>query len=57
MGKYTLNISDKAKEDLKAIIKSGDQNSIKRIEKIFDELSETPHQGIGKPELLKYLNY
>jgi toxin YoeB len=54
MGKYTLNLSDKAKRDLKAILKSGDQNSIKRIEKIFDEFSETPYEGIGKPELLKY---
>ncbi|MEO5912453.1 MAG: Txe/YoeB family addiction module toxin [Pelobium sp.] len=54
MGKYTLNLSDKARKDLKAILKSGDQNSIKRIEIIFNELAETPQLGIGKPELLKY---
>ena len=54
MGKYTLNLSEKAKRDLKAILKSGDKSSIQKIEKIFNELSETPTQGIGKPELLKH---
>ena len=54
MGKYSLNLSEKAKRDLKAIQKSGDKSSIQKVEKIFKELSETPTQGIGKPELLKY---
>lgn len=39
MGKYTLNLSVKAVKDLKAIYKSGDQSSIKRIEQIFVELA------------------
>ncbi|TKB96341.1 Txe/YoeB family addiction module toxin [Pedobacter cryophilus] len=54
MGKYSLNLSEKTKRDLKAIQKSGDKNSIQKVEQIFNELSETPAQGIGKPELLKY---
>lgn len=48
MGKYTLNLSERAKKDLKVIHKSGDKNSIQKVEKIFEELSETPTQGIVK---------
>lgn len=35
-------------------IKSGDKASIKKIEKIFIELSQTPYSGIGNPEPLKH---
>ncbi|WP_431190628.1 type II toxin-antitoxin system YoeB family toxin [Flavobacterium circumlabens] len=34
--------------------KSGEKKSIKNIEKILLELSETPFEGIGNPEPLKY---
>jgi toxin YoeB len=34
--------------------KSGNKSVIRRIEKIFVELSNTPYEGTGKPELLKY---
>lgn len=54
MGKYIVNISDKAIKDLKDIYKSGDKKSIKRLERIFVELAETPFIGIGEPEMLKY---
>ncbi|MVN21810.1 Txe/YoeB family addiction module toxin [Mucilaginibacter arboris] len=54
MGKYTLNLSDKAVKDLSKILKSGDKKSIKTIEKIFEELQQNPYEGIGKPEALKY---
>jgi len=33
MGKYSLNLSEKAIKDLKAIHKSGDKNSIQKVEK------------------------
>jgi toxin YoeB len=54
MGKYILNLSNKAVKDLKYIYKSGDKSNLIRIEKIFEELQNTPFKGIGKPELLKY---
>ncbi len=54
MGKYTLVISSRARKELQAHYKSGDRKTIKRIEQIFLELSETPFTGIGNPEALKY---
>lgn len=38
MGKYIVNLSEKAEKDLKKIHQSGDKNSIKKIERIFKEL-------------------
>ena len=35
-------------------MKSGDKASIKKIEKILIELTETPYAGIGNPEPLRY---
>ena len=49
MGKYIVNLSEKAGNDLKKIHKSGDKKSIIRIESIFKELTEHPYIGIGKP--------
>ena len=54
MGKYIINLSDKASKDLNKIQKSGDKRSIKKIEKIFVELQQNPYEGTGKPEALKY---
>ncbi|RKR83264.1 toxin YoeB [Mucilaginibacter gracilis] len=34
--------------------KAGDRATIKKIEKILIELTESPYTGIGKPEALKY---
>lgn len=34
--------------------KSGNKKSIKSIEKILKELSETPFEGVGNPEPLKH---
>jgi toxin YoeB len=53
MGKFRLEITDLAKKQIAKHIKSGNQASIKKIEKILIELSETPYQGVGKPEALK----
>lgn len=47
MGKYIVNLSEKAINDLRKIYKSGDKKSIKKIERIFKELTENPYKGIG----------
>ena len=42
-----------AKEDLQAFIKSGDKPLIKKVYALFEELSNHPETGTGKPERLK----
>ena len=54
MGKFEVIVSDKAKEDLLEIQKSGDKASIKKIERIISELYIHPETGTGKPERLKH---
>lgn len=54
MGKYTIKIEKLAEDHLKKHLKSGNVANIKKIEKIFFELSETPFAGVGNPEPLKY---
>jgi toxin YoeB len=54
MGKFRLKIEPRASLDIAKHKKSGNQASIKRIAKILIELSETPFEGIGNPEALKY---
>lgn len=54
MGKYFVDFEDIARKDLKAHYKSGNKATIKKIEKILIELSETPYEGIVNPEALKY---
>ncbi|MEO5910484.1 MAG: Txe/YoeB family addiction module toxin [Pelobium sp.] len=54
MGKYSIIVEKSAQKELQSHYKSGDQSSIKRIEKIFIELSAHPETGIGNPERLKY---
>ncbi len=53
MGKYTIVTSDTAAKQLKKHHKSSDKASIKKIEIIFTELTDTPYEGTGKPEALK----
>jgi toxin YoeB len=54
MGKYKIAISDRAKTHLSEWEKSGQLIALKKIERIFIELSNTPFTGIGSPEPLKY---
>ena len=54
MGKYTLEISSKARKELQLHYKSGNKSDIKKIEQIFLELSINPYEGTGNPEPLKY---
>lgn len=54
MGKFTVIISEKARQDLLAIRRSGDKSSIRKAEQIIAELYEHPESGTGKPEKLKF---
>ncbi len=54
MGQFKLKIEELAEAHLKKHYKYGDKASIKKIEKILLELSDTPYTGIGNPEALKY---
>ncbi|MBL7113843.1 MAG: Txe/YoeB family addiction module toxin [Bacteroidales bacterium] len=54
MGKYSLEISSKAKKELQVHFKSGNKPVIRIIEQIFLELTNTPYEGTGNPEALKY---
>ena len=54
MGKYTVTISSKARKEIQLHYKSGNKTVIRRIEQIFLELSNTPYEGTGNPEALKY---
>jgi toxin YoeB len=54
MGKYTVEISSKARNELQLLYKSGNKSDLIKIEQIFFELSETPYEGTGKPEPLRY---
>jgi toxin YoeB len=54
MGKYTLEISSKARKELQVYYKSGNKSVIRKIEQIFLDLTNTPYEGTGNPEALKY---
>ena len=54
MGKYSIEVKPIAQKHLLEHLKSGDKASIKKIEKIFLDLSEKPFEGVGNPEELKY---
>ena len=54
MGKYIVEISSKARKELRFHQNSGNKSDIRKIEQIFLELSITPYEGTGNPEPLKY---
>ena len=54
MAKYSVVVQKAAQKQLQAHYRSGDKSCIKRIDQIFEELSEHPETGIGKPERLKF---
>ena len=54
MGKYKIAISESAKKHLVEWKRSGKVSAIKKIERIFKELSENPFKGVGSPEQLKF---
>jgi toxin YoeB len=51
---YKIHITKEAKEDIFARDGSGDKKSIEKLKKILFELQNTPIEGIGQPEQLKY---
>ena len=53
MGKFRIEITKLAQQHLAKHYKSGNKPTIKKIEKMLLELSETPYSGIGNPEALK----
>ena len=54
MGKFRVEVTKIAKQDIEKHKKSGNKISIKNIAKILVDLSENPYQGFGNPEPLKY---
>jgi toxin YoeB len=49
-----LRLTEDAKEDIKFFTRSGQQDIVKKIEKLPFSIQESPFAGIGKPEPLKY---
>jgi len=43
-----------AKEDLDFWTKSGNKPVLKKITQLIESITETPYEGIGKPEPLKH---
>jgi toxin YoeB len=53
MKNYIIDLSDKAKQDIKKIKNSGDKPTFDKINLLLKELATEPRDGIGKPEKLK----
>ena len=51
---FDLEFSKSALEDLEKHKKSGDKSTLKKIEKLLNELREHPTTGTGQPEALKH---
>jgi toxin YoeB len=54
MGRFKLKVEELAQKHLSRHYKSGNKASIKKIEQILIQLTETPFDGIGSPEALKH---
>lgn len=54
MGKFRVEVTKVANQDIEKHKKSGNKNSIKNITKILIDLTENPYEGFGSPEPLKY---
>lgn len=53
-GKFKITFTEKAITHLSFWHKSGNKAIIKKIEQLLESITNTPTEGIGKPELLKY---
>lgn len=49
-----IELMPEAKADLDFWVKSGNKAVLKKIIQLFESVSKTPYQGVGKPEPLKY---
>ena len=54
MGKYFVDITEKAEYDILKIRKSGNKADINKLNKIMAELALYPTIGTGNPEQLKH---
>ncbi len=51
---YILEFSKTALADIEKHKKSGDKATLKKLQKLFNELIEHPTTGTGQPEILKH---
>ncbi len=51
---YTLEFSNTALIDIEKHKKSGDKPTLRKIEKLLNELMKHPITGTGQPEMLKH---
>lgn len=51
---YTLDFSKTALKDIEKHKKSGDKPTLRKIEKLLNELMDHPTTGTGQPEMLKH---
>ncbi|MCB0495327.1 MAG: Txe/YoeB family addiction module toxin [Cyclobacteriaceae bacterium] len=51
---YALEFSKTALADIEKHKKSGDKATLKKIQKLLNELMEHPTSGTGQPEILKH---
>lgn len=56
MSHYEVIVTPEAKEGLMRHQKSGNKKLVQKIFALFDEISEHPRSGTGKPEQLKGRN-
>lgn len=54
MGKFRVEVTKTALNDIEKHKKSGNTASLKKIVAIISELEKDPYTGIGNPEPLKY---
>jgi toxin YoeB len=54
MGKFRVEVTKSANQDIEKHTKSGNKISIKNIAKILIDLTENPYEGFGNPESLKH---
>ncbi len=51
---YSLDFSKQAKNDIDFHKNSGNKATVKKLYVLFNELTEHPYTGTGRPEQLKY---
>ncbi|RRQ46481.1 Txe/YoeB family addiction module toxin [Chryseobacterium sp. SC28] len=51
---FSLNYTDKFLDDLKKHKKTGQKQSLSKVERLVTECLENPKTGTGKPEQLKH---
>lgn len=54
--KFEIELSEKAKEDIKKLKNSGEKSSLKKLNSLITELEKHPKSGTGKPEQLKHFS-